>query len=184
MNITETELKGVFIIEPKVFGDERGWFMESYSKRVFEEAGIIADFLQDNHSFSKEKGTLRGLHYQLNPHSQAKMLRCTRGEIFDVAVDVRRGSPNYAKWFGVNLSEKNHKAIFIPRGFLHGFVTLTDNVEVEYKADNFYEKSAEGSVLWNDKEINIAWPISPTTLSDKDKNALPLNLHTDLNFEM
>lgn len=184
MNITETKLKGVYLIEPKVFGDERGWFMESYSKREFEKAGIFAEFLQDNHSFSKDKGTLRGLHYQLNPYSQAKMLRCTRGEIFDVAVDVRRGSPNYAKWVGVNLSEKNHKAIFIPRGFLHGFITLTDNVEVEYKADNFYEKSAEGGVLWNDAEINIEWPIRPNILSEKDKNALPLNAHTDLNFEV
>jgi len=184
MNITETKLKGVYIIEPKVFGDERGWFMESYSKRVFEEAGINAEFVQDNHSFSKDKGTLRGLHYQLNPYSQAKMLRCTRGEIFDVAVDVRKGSPNYAKWVGVRLSGENHKAIFIPRGFLHGFITLTDNVEVEYKTDNFYEKSSEGGVLWNDAEIGVEWPIEPKILSDKDKKALPLNSHTDLNFEV
>jgi len=184
MNITETKLKGVYIIEPKVFGDERGWFMESYSKRVFEEAGITADFVQDNHSFSRDKGTLRGLHYQLNPYSQAKMLRCTRGEIFDVAVDVRKNSPNYAKWVGVRLSEENHKAIFIPRGFLHGFITLTDNVEVQYKADNFYEKSSEGSVLWSDAQIGVEWPTEPKILSDKDKNALPLSSHTDLNFEV
>lgn len=184
MNITETKLKDVYVVEPKVFGDERGWFMESYSKRVFEEAGIRAEFVQDNHSFSKDKGTLRGLHYQLNPYSQAKMLRCTRGEIFDVAVDVRKGSSNYAKWVGVRLSEKNHKAIFIPRGFLHGFITLTDNVEVEYKTDNFYEKSSEGGVLWSDSEIGVDWPIEPKILSDKDKNALPLSSHTDLNFEV
>lgn len=184
MKITETTLKGVYLIEPQVFGDERGWFMESYSKRDFEQAGIYAEFVQDNHSFSKDKGTLRGLHYQLNPYSQAKMLRCTRGEILDVAVDVRRGSPNYAKWVSVHLSETNHHAIFIPRGFLHGFITLTDNVEVEYKADNFYEKSSEGGVLWNDPDIGVDWEIEPKILSDKDKMALPLAKHTDLNFEV
>ena len=184
MKITETALKGVYLIEPKVFGDERGWFMESYSERDFEKAGIRANFVQDNHSFSKDKGTLRGLHYQLNPYSQAKMLRCTRGEILDVAVDIRKGSPNYAKWVSVRLSEKNHCALFIPRGFLHGFITLTDNVEVEYKADNFYEKTAEGGVLWNDPEIGVNWEIEPKILSDKDKNALPLSKHTDLNFEV
>lgn len=184
MKITETKLAGVYLIELTVFGDERGWFTESYSKRSFEEAGINVNFLQDNHSFSKEKGTLRGLHYQLNPYSQAKMLRCTRGEILDVAVDARRGSANYGKWVSAHLSEKNHHALFIPRGFLHGFITLTDNVEVEYKADNFYHKESEGSVLWNDPEIGIDWEIEPKILSDKDKNALPLKDHTDLNFEV
>ncbi|MBO6177841.1 MAG: dTDP-4-dehydrorhamnose 3,5-epimerase [Selenomonadaceae bacterium] len=184
MKITETTLPGVYLIEPQVFGDARGWFMESYSKRELEKGGIKTDFVQDNHSFSKDRGTLRGLHYQLNPYSQAKMLRCTRGEILDVAVDVRKGSPNYGKWVSARLSAENHLAFFIPRGFLHGFITLTDNVEVEYKADNFYEKSSEGSVLWNDPAIGIDWLIEPKILSDKDKNALPLKEHTDLNFQV
>ncbi|MBR3622959.1 MAG: dTDP-4-dehydrorhamnose 3,5-epimerase, partial [Selenomonadaceae bacterium] len=131
MKITETTLSGVYLIEPQVFGDARGWFMESYSKRELEKGGITADFVQDNHSFSKDKGTLRGLHYQLNPYSQAKMLRCTKGEILDVAVDVRKGSSNYGKWVSARLSAENHRALFIPRGFLHGFITLTDDVEVE-----------------------------------------------------
>lgn len=182
MKATETALKGVYILEPQVFGDARGWFMESWSKRKLEEAGIFADFVQDNQSFSAQKGTLRGLHYQLNPMCQAKLLRCTRGRIFDVAVDIRRGSPQYAQWVGVELSAENKKQLFIPRGFAHGFITLSDDVEVQYKADNYYAPECDGNIRWDDPQIHIDWPIQPTVLSDKDKKAPLLRERTNLNF--
>ena len=182
MKITETALKGVFVVEPRVFGDERGWFMESWSKRKFVEAGLDVEFLQDNQSFSATKGTLRGLHYQLNPMSQAKLVRCTRGEIFDVAVDIRRGSPQYAKWTGEVLSAANKKQLFIPRGFAHGFITLTDDVEVQYKADNYYAPECDGNIRWDDADIGVKWPIAPIILSDKDKVAPLLKERTELNF--
>ena len=171
MAITETKLKGVFLIEPQVFGDNRGWFMESWSKAKFEAAGLHFDFLQDNQSYSATKGTLRGLHYQLDPMSQAKLVRCTRGSIFDVAVDVRKNSPQYAKWVGVILSAENKKQLLIPRGFAHGFLTLTDDVEIQYKADQFYSPQFEGNIRWNDPQIGIEWPFEPGILADKDKNA-------------
>lgn len=182
MKATETNLQGVYILEPQVFGDARGWFMESWSQRKMEEAGIRAEFLQDNQSFSAQKGTLRGLHYQLNPMCQAKLLRCTRGKIFDVAVDIRKGSPSYAQWTGVELSAENKKQLFIPRGFAHGFITLTDDVEVQYKADNYYAPDCDGNIRWDDPEIGIEWPIAPVILSEKDKNAPLLKERTNLNF--
>lgn len=182
MNVIKTELPGVVILEPQVFGDARGWFMESWSKKKMETIGISVDFVQDNHSFSAEKGTLRGLHYQLNPMAQAKMLRVSRGAIFDVAVDIRRGSPTYAKWVGVELSAENYRQLFIPRGFAHGFITLTDDVEVQYKADNFYSPDCDGNIRWNDPEIGVVWPISPRVLSDKDSSAPLLSERTELNF--
>ena len=182
MNVIKTELPGVVILEPQVFGDARGWFMESWSKKKMETIGISVDFVQDNHSFSAEKGTLRGLHYQLNPMAQAKMLRVSRGAIFDVAVDIRRGSPTYAKWVGVELSAENYRQLFIPRGFAHGFITLTDDVEVQYKADNFYSPDCDGNIRWNDPEIGVMWPISPRVLSDKDSSAPLLSERTELNF--
>ena len=182
MTVTETKLPGVYLIDPDVFGDARGWFMESWSKRKFEEGGLYVDFLQDNHSYSAEKGTLRGLHYQLNPMAQAKLLRATRGTIFDVAVDIRKGSPNYAKWVGYELSAENKRQLFIPRGFAHGFITLTDDVEVQYKADNYYAPDCDGNIRWDDPEIGIQWPIEPTILSDKDEKAPLLKERTNLNF--
>ena len=182
MNVIKTELPGVVILEPQVFGDARGWFMESWSKKKMEDIGISVDFVQDNHSFSAEKGTLRGLHYQLNPMAQAKMLRVSRGAIFDVAVDIRRGSPTYAKWVGVELSAENYRQLFIPRGFAHGFITLTDDVEVQYKADNFYSPDCDGNIRWDDPEIGVVWPISPRVLSDKDSSAPLLSERTELNF--
>ncbi len=182
MNVIKTELPGVVILEPQVFGDARGWFMESWSKKKMEAMGISVDFVQDNHSFSAEKGTLRGLHYQLNPMAQAKMLRVSRGVIFDVAVDIRRGSPTYAKWVGVELSAENYRQLFIPRGFAHGFITLTDDVEVQYKADNFYSPDCDGNIRWDDPEIGVVWPISPRVLSDKDSSAPLLSERTELNF--
>lgn len=182
MKVTETKLPGVYLIDPDVFGDARGWFMESWSKHKFEEGGLYVDFLQDNHSYSAEKGTLRGLHYQLNPMAQAKLLRATRGTIFDVAVDIRKGSPNYAKWIGYELSAENKRQLFIPRGFAHGFITLTDDVEVQYKADNYYAPDCDGNIRWDDPEIGIQWPIEPTILSDKDEKAPLLKERTNLNF--
>nr|WP_325190392.1 dTDP-4-dehydrorhamnose 3,5-epimerase [uncultured Selenomonas sp.] len=182
MNAIKTELPGVVILEPQVFGDARGWFMESWSQKKMEDIGISVDFVQDNHSFSAEKGTLRGLHYQLNPMAQAKMLRVSRGAIFDVAVDIRRGSPTYAKWVGVELSAENYRQLFIPRGFAHGFITLTDDVEVQYKADNFYSPDCDGNIRWDDPEIGVVWPISPRVLSDKDSSAPLLSERTELNF--
>ena len=182
MNVIETTLAGVLILEPKVFGDARGWFMESWSKKKMEDAGIFVDFVQDNHSFSAEKGTLRGLHYQLNPMAQAKLLRVSRGTIFDVAVDIRRGSPTYAKWVGIELSAENHRQLFIPRGFAHGFVTLTNDVEVLYKADNLYAPECDGNIRWDDPEIGIKWPIAPVVLSEKDAAAPALAARTELNF--
>ena len=182
MKVTETKLKGVYVVEPQVFGDARGWFTESWSEKKLAGAGIKADFVQDNHSYSAQKGTLRGLHYQLNPMCQAKMLRCTRGKIFDVAVDIRKGSPQYGQWVGVELSAENHKQLFIPRGFAHGFITLTDDVEVQYKADNYYAPECDGNIRWDDPEINVEWPIEPVILSDKDRVAPLLKERTDLNF--
>lgn len=182
MEIKETKLKGVYVIKPLVFGDNRGWFMESWSGKKLAEAGIDVDFLQDNHSFSAQKGTLRGLHYQLNPMSQAKLLRCTSGRMFDVAVDIRKGSPQYGQWVGVEMSAENKKQLFIPRGFAHGFITLTDNVEVQYKADNYYAPDCDGNIRWDDPEIGVQWPIQPVILSDKDKSAPLLKERTNLNF--
>ena len=182
MKATETKLKGVFVLEPQVFGDARGWFMESWSQHKMEEAGIDVEFVQDNQSYSAEKGTLRGLHYQLNPMCQAKLLRCTRGEILDVAVDIRKGSPQYAKWVGVKLSAENKKQLLIPRGFAHGFITLTDDVEVQYKADNYYAPECDGNIRWDDPDIGVEWPIQPVILSDKDVKAPLLKERTNLNF--
>ena len=182
MNVIETALAGVHILEPQVFGDARGWFMESWSQKKMEDAGICVDFVQDNHSFSAQKGTLRGLHYQLNPMAQAKLLRVSRGAIFDVAVDIRRGSPTYAQWVGVELSAENYRQLFIPRGFAHGFITLTDDVEVQYKADNLYAPDCDGNIRWDDSEIGIAWPITPVVLSEKDAAAPLLAARTELNF--
>lgn len=138
MNMIKTEMDGILIIEPNVFGDHRGWFAETYSKANFKEFGIDIDFVQDNHSLSAQKGTLRGLHFQKNPMAQTKLVRCTKGKMLDVVVDLRKGSSSYKQWLGVELSEENKKQIFIPKGFAHGFVTLTDDVEVQYKVDEYY----------------------------------------------
>ncbi len=153
---TDTSIEGVCIIEPTVFGDDRGYFMETYEKHDFEEIGMIGEFVQDNQSRSK-KGVLRGLHYQ-REYSQAKVVRCIRGEVFDVAVDLRPGSPTYGKWEGVVLSEENKKMFYIPRGFAHGFLVLSDIAEFCYKVDNIYDHESEGGLMWNDPEVDINWP--------------------------
>lgn len=182
MNFRETNLPGVLVVEPKVFGDHRGWFMESYSKEHFQNAGIEIDFVQDNQSFSAQKGTLRGLHFQLNPKCQSKLVRCTQGVIYDVAVDIRKGSPTYGKWFGIELSAENKKQLFIPKGFAHGFMTLTDNVEIQYKCDELYAPEFDGGILWNDPEIGIKWPLDvQPVLSVKDEKA-PLLKDAKTNF--
>ena len=171
MQVTKTALEGVLILEPKVFGDARGWFMEPWSARKFEAAGLNFNFVQDNQSYSAQKGTLRGLHYQTAPFAQAKLVRCTRGKLLDVAVDIREGSETFAKWVAVELTADNKKQLLIPRGFAHGFLTLTDDVEIQYKADNFYAPNCDGNIRWDDSEINIDWPFAPTILADKDAKA-------------
>lgn len=182
MNVIETSLPGVKVIEPAVFGDHRGWFMETFSDAKFEEAGIIIKFVQDNQSFSAAKGTLRGLHYQLNPKAQTKLVRCTRGSIFDVAVDIRKGSPTFGKWFGIELSAENKKQLLVPKGFAHGFMTLTDDVEVQYKVDELYAPECDRGIIWNDPAIGIEWPMDITPiLSVKDENA-PLLDQAEKNF--
>ena len=181
MTLNETAINGVFEIEPKVFGDNRGWFYESYSKEKFEKLGITADFIQDNRSFSAQKGTLRGLHCQTNPKAQAKLITCLKGAIIDVAVDIRKGSPTYMKWIAVELTEENKKMLFIPKGCLHGFVTLTDNVEVTYKVDEVYSPENDRSVRFDDPVFGVEWGCENPVLSEKDKNA-PLYCNSDVDF--
>ncbi|MEG0780669.1 MAG: dTDP-4-dehydrorhamnose 3,5-epimerase [Oscillospiraceae bacterium] len=169
MNFIKTELDGVYIVEPAVFGDHRGFFMESWSKRAFEEAGLSYDFVQDNHSSSTVKGTLRGIHFQKGNKAQAKLVRCCKGAVLDVAVDLRPTSPTYKKWVAVELSAENKKQLLIPRGFGHGFVTLTDDVEFLYKADNPYAPEADGGIRWNDPELAVEWGVEEPILSTKDQ---------------
>ena len=171
IKVTETGMSGLVIIEPQVFGDHRGFFMESWSQRAMEEAGLHYNFVQDNHSSSTVKGTLRGIHFQYGDKSQAKLVRCARGAVIDVAVDLRKDSPTYKQWYAVELSEENKKQFMIPRGFGHGFVTLTDHVEFMYKADNYYAPEADGGIRWNDLEFGIDWGVEKPILSDKDANS-------------
>lgn len=180
MNIIKTDVLDVYIIEPRVFGDKRGWFMESWSKNKMQELGLSYDFVHDNHSFSSVKGTLRGLHFQKGEYCQAKLVRCSKGSVIDVAVDIRKGSPTYKKWVAVELSEENKRQLMIPRGFAHGFLTLTDEVEFLYKADNSYCLESEGSIRWNDTEIGVNWGIENPIVSDKD---LAAPLFDDINNE-
>jgi dTDP-4-dehydrorhamnose 3,5-epimerase len=182
MRFIETKFKEVYILEPTVYGDNRGWFMETYSDTKLKESGINIKFVQDNHSFSAERGTLRGLHYQLNPKAQTKLVRCTRGSIFDVAVDIRKGSPTFGEWVGFELTSKNKKQLLIPKGFAHGFITLTNDAEVQYKVDEFYTPECDRGIIWNDPEIGIEWPIDLTPiLSEKDEKA-PFLKEAENNF--
>jgi dTDP-4-dehydrorhamnose 3,5-epimerase len=168
MEFIETSLKDAYIINPKVFQDERGFFLEFYSEKTFKENGIGAKFVQDNHSLSVKKGVLRGLHFQLPPNEQSKLLRVTRGKILDVIVDIRKNSPTFGKWESFELSAENFKMIFIPRGFAHGFVTLEENTEVIYKVDSFYASESDSGIIWNDPDLAIDWPIENPILSEKD----------------
>ena len=171
MEFIKTKIDGVIILEPKVFGDHRGFFMECWSKREFEKKGLFYEFVQDNHSLSTMKGTLRGIHFQRGEKAQAKLVRCARGSVLDVAVDLRSKSTTYKQWIAVELSEENKRQLLIPRGFGHGFMTLTDHVEFLYKADNYYAPNAEGSIRWNDPELAINWGIEEPILSQKDAEA-------------
>ena len=183
MTFTKTALEGVYIVETKVFGDHRGFFMESWSKQEFEAAGLYYNFVQDNHSSSTVKGTLRGIHFQRGKKSQAKLVRCVRGAVLDVAVDLRPGSSTYKKWVGVELSAENKLQMLIPRGFGHGFVTLTDDVEFLYKADNPYAPEADGGIRWNDPDLAIDWGVEEPVLSEKDSKA-PLLKDVVTGFEV
>ena len=171
MEVIKTDIEGVVIIEPKVFGDERGYFFESFSQRELEKLGINAVFVQDNESKSCY-GVLRGLHFQLPPFAQAKLVRCVRGKVLDVAVDIRKGSPTYGQHVTCELSEDNHRMFFIPRGCAHGFSVLSETAIFQYKCDNYYAPQSEGALQWNDKDLNINWLISEkdVILSEKDKH--------------
>ncbi|WP_265468300.1 dTDP-4-dehydrorhamnose 3,5-epimerase [Aeromonas salmonicida] len=170
MNAIKTAIPDVLIFEPKVFGDERGFFFESFNHKLFEEAvGYHVNFVQDNHSKSS-KGVLRGLHYQLPPHAQGKLVRCVAGEVFDVAVDIRKSSPTFGQWVGVHLSGENKRQLWIPEGFAHGFLTLSETAEFLYKTTNYYASQSEGSVLWDDDNLRIEWPTErQPILSGKDQ---------------
>ena len=177
MVIENTSLPGVVILSPRVFGDNRGWFYESYNKQVFEKLGLDMEFIQDNHSLSVPKYTLRGIHFQNDPCAQAKLVRCIRGRILDVAVDLRKGSETYLKWVAVELSAENKKQLFIPRGFGHGFVTLEDNCEVNYKVD-------ERSIIYNDPQIGIQWPEGMVPVMSEKDLAAPTLAECDCNFQL
>lgn len=185
MKVEKTKIPGVLIIHPDVHGDHRGYFMETYNKQKYEELGICVDFVQDNMSFSAQKGTLRGLHWQNAPMAQSKLVSCTKGKVIDVAVDIRKGSPTYGEWVSVELSEENKLQFFIPQGFAHGFLTLTDDVEFRYKVDNFYSKKHDRGIRYDDLTANVDWGtllngIEPV-LSEKDKNGPTLE-EADCNF--
>jgi dTDP-4-dehydrorhamnose 3,5-epimerase len=177
MKVLPTPLPGVIVIEPDVFRDPRGFFFETYNAKKYGEAGIAEAFVQDNHSRSA-RGTLRGLHAQ-GRHPQGKLVRVVLGEVFDVAVDIRRGSPTFLRWFGVTLSAENFRQCYVPRGFAHGFVVTSEVAEFEYKCTDFYDPTDELRILWNDPAIGIAWPLRDPILSDKDRAARPIAELTD-----
>ena len=178
MVITKTKIEGLLIIQPKVFGDDRGYFFESYRLDRLRENGVDLDFVQDNESMSG-KGIVRGLHFQNPPYAQGKLVRVIKGKVLDVAVDIRKNSPTYGHWHSIILSEKNKTIFWIPPGFAHGFHSMADNTLFQYKCTNYYNKEAEGSILWNDPDLNIDWGINNPLVSDKDKN-VPLfkDLHS------
>ncbi len=178
MKVTETQISGLLIIEPRVFGDERGFFVESFNEKAFAEAtGVTASFVQDNHSKSA-KGVLRGLHYQLPPKAQGKLVRVVQGEVFDVAVDIRKDSPTYGQWVGEILSADNKKQLWIPPGFAHGFLTLSDTAEFLYKTTDYWSPEHERAILWNDATLNIDWPLNGLTpqLAAKDAAAVAFSV--------
>ena len=181
MRLLSCKLPGVQLIEPDAFEDRRGFFMETYNEAKFAELGIRCRFVQDNHSLSVERGVLRGLHYQLPPRAQAKLVRVIRGEIYDVVVDLRRGSPTFGEWEGFVLSAENKRQLFVPRGFAHGFCTLAPNTEVIYKVDDVYAPELERGIAWNDPALGIDWPVDSPILSDKDRRHPPL-AEAEFNF--
>lgn len=172
LEITDTKLSGIKLLKPKRFGDHRGFFAETYSQQAYAALGVDATFVQDNHSVSAAVGTVRGLHFQAPPHAQAKLVRCGRGAIFDVAVDIRRGSPTYGRWAGYTLSAENGAQLYIPVGFAHGFATLEPDSEIIYKCSDYYTPETEGALRWDDPDIGIKWPLtSAPVLSGKDATA-------------
>lgn len=170
MEFCELEIAGLFEINLEPYVDERGFFMRAYDNDEFEKYGLHREWVQENHSRSEREGIIRGFHFQLEPFSETKLVRCIRGEIFDVAVDLRKGSKTFGKWHGVFLSEENKKMFFIPRGFAHGFCTVSDVSEVLYKVDNYYSPEHERGLLWNDPDLDIGWPVKDPVLSVKDRN--------------
>lgn len=182
MKITPLRLEGAVILEPKVHGDHRGFFMESYNEQLFKDNGIDIKFVQDNHSLSAEPGVIRGLHYQLNPKAQEKLVRVISGAIYDVIVDIRKKSPTFGQWVGVILSEHNKRQLLVPKGFAHGFCTLVPNTQVIYKVDEYYSPEHDRGIIWNDPVLNIDWPISEPILSDKDRTH-PTLAKAEYNFE-
>ncbi|CAM4397420.1 dTDP-4-dehydrorhamnose 3,5-epimerase [Saccharibacillus endophyticus] len=182
MKVTPLTLEGAALIEPVVHGDHRGFFMESYNEALMKETGIHYNFIQDNQSLSAQPGVLRGLHYQLNPKAQTKLLRVVSGAIYDVIVDVRRSSPTFGQWQGFILSEFNHRQLLVPKGFAHGFCTLVPNTQVMYKVDEYYSPEHDHGILWNDPALGIDWPTSNPILSEKDQKH-PLLQDAELNFE-
>ncbi|WYP26048.1 dTDP-4-dehydrorhamnose 3,5-epimerase [Alkalihalobacillus sp. FSL W8-0930] len=183
MKKVETKFEDAFLLEPNVFGDHRGFFMESYNKDTFTSLGIDIEFIQDNHSLSQLAGTLRGLHYQLAPKAQTKLVRVTSGAIYDVILDIRKGSPTYGQWEGFILTSENKRQLLVPKGFAHGFCTLTPDTEVQYKVDELYSQEHDRGIAWDDQNLNIDWPVSEPILSDKDSKH-PLFKNADNNFEI
>jgi dTDP-4-dehydrorhamnose 3,5-epimerase len=172
MQVTATDLPGVLILTPRRFGDARGWFSETWNARALAAQGIDLTFVQDNHSYSAQANTVRGLHYQRPPHAQAKLVRCTRGAIFDVAVDIRRGSPNYGNWTGADLTAEDGRQLLIPAGFLHGFVTRLPDTEVQYKCSDVYAPDCDAGIRWDDPQIAVDWGLTGVpVLSGKDADA-------------
>jgi dTDP-4-dehydrorhamnose 3,5-epimerase len=182
MRLVTTKISEIVVIEPRRFGDTRGWFSETYREDVLAKHGLVAHFIQDNHSYTQHQGTLRGLHFQCDPAAQTKLVRCTRGAIMDVAIDLRKGSPTYLQWVSETLSADNGKQLWIPKGFGHGFLTLSDDVEVVYKVDAAYDPSADRSIRYDDPQLNIDWGIVHPILSEKDQKA-PLLADSDVNFK-
>ena len=183
MNVERTAIEGVLILQPKVFGDERGFFMESFNQQRFDAAvGHAVAFVQDNHSRSA-KGVLRGLHYQLPPHAQGKLVRVTRGSVFDVAVDVRRSSPSFGKWVGVELSGENHRQLWLPPGMAHGFLVTSDSADFLYKTTAYYAPASEGCIRWDDPELAIAWPDVGAAPTVSPKDSLGARFADAVNFD-
>ncbi|WP_019635706.1 dTDP-4-dehydrorhamnose 3,5-epimerase [Paenibacillus fonticola] len=182
MKSTPLKLADAFLLEPVVHGDHRGFFMESFNEQVMKQLGVNYNFIQDNQSLSAEPGVLRGLHYQLNPKAQTKLIRVLTGAIYDVILDIRRNSPTFGQWIGVILSEHNKRQLLVPRGFAHGFCTLVPNTQVFYKVDEYYSPEHDRGILWNDPALNIDWPVSEPLLSDKDRNH-PTFSDAEMNFD-
>lgn len=170
MGFIKTTLQDAFLFEPTVFGDYRGFFMETYNEKLFKENGFNFEFIQDNHAMSSETGTLRGLHFQLEPYAQTKLVRVTKGAVYDVIVDIREGSPTYGNWEGFILSEDNKRQLLVPRGFAHGYCTLVKDTEFLYKVDNYYSKEHDRGIAWDDPDLNINWPTTNPILSEKDQH--------------